>query len=307
MRIAITGGFGYIGSLLLARTAPDALGRITVIDNGSARLFRSTAASRVSVCHDDILTAPLDRLIERAQVVVHLAAMVGANAGEQDAARMTEINVAGTRRVAEACLRSGARLVFPSTTSVYGSRQAAVDEQCRPDEIRPQTAYAASKLRGERCIETLGLRGLRYTILRFGSAFGASINIGVHTAINRVCWQASAGQPLNIWRTALHQIRPYVHVDDAVGAIQFVIARQLFSNHVYNVVSANATMGDVVDAIAREVPTVDVRHVDSPLMNDLSYSVAADRLRTRGFTARGDLVHGIHDTISMFRRMQCAS
>jgi UDP-glucose 4-epimerase len=307
MRIAITGGLGYIGSRLLARTAPDALRSITVIDKRSADLLDPATANNVIFANNDILTSPLDRLINGADVVVHLAAIVGANASERDSALMNDINVAGTRRVAEACARCGARLIFPSTTSVYGSRRAVVDESCSGDDIRPQTLYATTKLKGEQFLETLVQRGLRYTILRFGSAFGASINIGTHTAINRLCMQAASAQPLLVWRTARHQRRPYVHVDDAVAAIQFVIARRLFDNSIYNVATANATMGDVVRAIAREIPAVDVRYVDSPLMNDLSYGVTGEKLRTHGFIARGDLTRGIHDTISMFRRVRSAA
>jgi UDP-glucose 4-epimerase len=307
MRIAITGGLGYIGSQLLARTPAHVRSRITVIDNRSAQLFWSAHVPQVDIVDADILSTRLDPLLASAQVVVHLAAIVGAAAGQHDSALMTAINVEGTRRVAEACWRTGSRLVFPSTTSVYGSRRAVVDEQCRGDEIDPQTPYAVTKLAGERCLEELGRRGLRYTILRFGSAFGASINIGVHTAINRMCWQASNGEPLRIWRTAGNQRRPYLHVDDAVAAIRFVIARRLFDNRVYNVVTANATLGDVVAAITHHVPTAEVRYVDSPLMNDLSYAVTTERLRQHGFTARGDLARGIHDTLTAFRRVRCAA
>lgn len=305
MRIAITGGLGYIGSLLLARTPAGLRRGVTVIDNAAADPVAGTVGSPLDLVNEDILTANLDRALAGADVVVHLAAIVGATAGQHDPALMNEINVNGTRRVAEACLRTGAPLVFPSTTSVYGSRRAVVDEQCTVAEIRPQTAYAWTKRRGELVLETLARRGLRYTILRCGSAFGPSITLGLHTAINRLCWQAAMGDPLLVWRTAQRQRRPYLHVEDAVGAIQFVLARRLFTNDVYHVVSANATMDEVLAVIGGGVPAVKVTYVDAPEMNDLSYAVSAERLRESGFAARGTLEQGVRDNIRAYRQ-RCA-
>ena len=305
MRLVITGGLGYIGSLLLARTSHSAINDVVVIDSASIPERRFPAT--VTLIQDDIRTANLDRLITSGDVVVHLAAIVGAAGSDQRADVIQAVNAGGTRRIAEACLRANARLLFISTTSVYSPREQLVDEQCDPADIRPQTPYASSKLEGERVVQALGQRGLRHAILRFGSAFGASINTRLHTAINWFCWQACSGGPLTIWRTARDQCRPYLHVDDAVRAIQFVLARDLFGNYLYNVVSANATMDQVVSAIRREVPALAVRYIESSLMNDLSYAVAAEQIRRQGFAPQGDLTSGIRDTIAALRRSRQAA
>lgn len=302
MRLIVTGGLGYIGSPLLA-SMPRSLSRdVLVIDSASAQECRSRPLpSAFNFIQDDIRTADLDRLISGADVVVHLAAIVGAAGSDKNPDLIHEVNADGTRRVAEACLRADARLLFISTTSVYASPKPLVDEHCDSADIRPQTPYAASKLQGERIVQALGQRGLRYAILRFGSAFGASVNMRLHTAINRFCWQACTGEPLTIWRTAHDQCRPYLHVDDAVHAIQFVVAHNLFGSHLYNVVSANATIGDILNAIRQDVPSLAVRYIESSLMNDLSYAVAAEQIRRQGFTPQGDLTRGIRDTIEALR------
>ena len=85
-------------------------------------------------------------------------------------------------------------------------------------------------------------------------------------------------------------------------AIQFVLRHDLFGSHLYNVVSANATMREVLHAIRRHVPSLTVRYIESSLMNDLSYAVGVERLRHQGFTPQGDLARGIRDTIEALRR-----
>ena len=63
--------------------------------------------------------------------------------------------------------------------------------------------------------------GLRFITCRFGTIFGTSIGMRFHTAVNKFCWQAVIGQPITVWRTALHQYRPYLDLKDAVKAIVY--------------------------------------------------------------------------------------
>src|ERR1700704_5984440 len=71
----------------------------------------------------------------------------------------------------------------------------------------------------------LSAQGLRCVIFRFGTIAGASIGMRFHTAVNKFAWQACLGIPITVWRTALHQKRPYLSLRDAVRALAFVLAR----------------------------------------------------------------------------------
>jgi nucleoside-diphosphate-sugar epimerase len=115
-------------------------------------------------------------------------------------------------------------LIFPSTTSVYGSQADEVDEDCLISDLKPQSPYAEVKLRAVRLLQNLGEeKGLSFVICRFGTIFGTSDGMRFHTAINKFCWQAVMGQPLTVWRTALHQHRPCLDLGDVVEAIKFII------------------------------------------------------------------------------------
>src|SRR6185295_5802301 len=180
-------------------------------------------------------------------------------------------NYHGLQRVADACLQNGVAILFPSTTSVYGSQALRVDETCQ--ELKPQSPYAKAKLNSEVYLRKLGEKGLKFIICRFGTIFGHSIGMRYDTAVNRFTWQAATGLPLTVWKTAWKQKRPYLSLHDCVAAINLLLAHKGFDGETYNVLTRNFTVEDVVSTIRAFVPDLVVNYVDSPIMNQLSYEV----------------------------------
>ena len=122
-----------------------------------------------------------------------------------------------------------------------------------------------------------------------------------HTAINKFCWQAVMGIPLTVWKTAYDQRRPYLDLGDAVRAIAFFLDGGRYDGRVYNVVTANATVREVVEKIRANVGKLDVQLVEERIMNQLSYDVRATRMEELGFVIAGDMALGIGDTIALLR------
>ena len=304
MRIVITGALGHIGSRLIHAIRPGEFEEVVLFDNLSTQrycsLFALPGGVRYRFVEGDVRTARWDDVLDAATIVVHLAAVTNSALTLDEEARMEAVNLEGAARVAAACAAAGCRLFLPSTTSVYGVKNGIVDEEGPVTDLQPQNPYAATKLRAERMLQELGVSsGLRYFIGRFGTIYDTSVGMRFHTAVNKFCWQASLGQPLSVWRTALDQSRPFLDLDDAVRAIGFVIGRDLFDNRIYNVVSQNATVRDIVSLIREFVPDVSVELVDSPIMNRLSYAVSTERIRGQGFEFRGDLRLGVERTLAL--------
>jgi len=304
MRVVITGALGHIGSRLIHGLPAGAFSEVVLLDNLSTQRYCSLFALPQGVpfrfVEGDVRTADLEAIIGSASVVVHLAAITNAALSEGDEDRMEAVNFEGTSRVARACATLQCRLFLPSTTSIYAVQDGTVDDDHPADALRPQSPYAASKLRAEQLLAELGAsHGLRYCVARFATVYDTSVGMRFHTAVNKFCWQASLRQPLSVWRTALDQLRPYLDLDDAVRAIAFVIAHDLFDKRAYNVVSQNATVRQVIDLIREEVPDVQVELVDAAAMNHLSYAVLMPRLNQEGFTCRGDLRSGIGRTLAL--------
>ena len=266
-------------------------------------LFNLPALGRYRFIEADVTKIDLLPVLRDADAVIHLAAITDA-AGSFDKAEQLEANnYQATVKVAEACLKTGARMIALSSTSVYGTQNEVVAEDCSADELKPQSPYAITKLKEEQLITQLSVnKGLKAISCRFGTIFGASPGMRFHTAVNRFCWQAAMGQPITVWSTAYDQKRPYLDLFDASRAIAFIIRKDLFDGRIYNVLTHNATVRQVVDTIREFVPDLNVTFVDSKIMNQLSYEVSRERFVSTGFEFAGDLRRGIGETINLLRQ-----
>jgi nucleoside-diphosphate-sugar epimerase len=248
----------------------------------------------------DILNYDLISAFRGANVVIHLAAITNATASFANPEQVEEVNFIGTERVAQVCLESGIPMIFPSTTSVYGTQATLVDEDCSEEELKPQSPYAESKLKAENLLNHLSrAAGLRHVICRFGTICGISPGMRFHTAVNKFCWQAVMRQPLTVWRTALYQKRPYLSLGDAIEALKFIIQKELYDNRVYNVVTENLTPADLIQMIQVYVEKPEIEYTDSQIMNLLSYEVSNRRFLEQGFRFSGSIKNDILETISL--------
>ncbi len=306
MKIAITGALGHIGSRLIRLLPAGMFDDVLLIDDLSTQRYVSLLGLPDGLpfrfVEADIRTADLRRLFAGFDVVIHLAAITDAEGSIGIADTVMAVNVDGTCRVAEACVAHDCRLVFVSTTSVYGVQAEVVDENCPEEALRPQSPYARSKLAAERQLRECEQRhGLRVVSCRFGTIFGVSPGMRFHTAVNRFVWQASVGRPLTVWSAAFDQQRPYLALTDAVETLLFIVRHDLFNRGLYNVVTTHATVGQIVRILTRFIPDLTIERVDSPIMNQLSYIVSSEKLRRAGFVFRGGLDAGIAETVALLR------
>ena len=308
MKVVVTGALGHIGSFII-RKIPDYFPQAEVImlDNMMTQRYPSLFNLPANACYRfieaDIRSIDLRPMFDRADAVIHLAAITDAASSFGRAAEVEANNLEATSRVAAACVDTDSRLIALSSTSVYGTQKSIVAEDCSVDDLKPQSPYAVSKLKEEELIRNLVKeRGLRAICCRFGTIFGISAGIRFHTAVNKFCWQAVMGQPLTVWQTAYDQKRPYLDIDDACRACVFIIENDLFDGKVYNFVTTNAAVREVVDTIKVHVPNLQIGFVANPIMNQMSFEVSRELIERCGFRFTGDLRRGIGETISILRQ-----
>jgi UDP-glucose 4-epimerase len=308
MKIVITGALGHIGARLIRKLPGTFRGaEIVMIDNMRTNrycsLFNLPEEGNYRFIEADILDIDLSEIFKEARAVVHLAALTDATSSFKNREEVEHVNYNGTVKVAEACMKVGCAMIHMSSTSVYGTQKDTVDEDCSGEDLKAQSPYAETKLKEEKYLQTQSSTGtLRFVILRNGTICGISPGMRFHTAVNKFCWQAVMGQPLTVWKTALHQKRPYLDLSDAVDAMAFIIKENNFDQRIYNVLSDNLTVQEIIGYIEHNISPLSINYVDSEIMNQLSYNVSNERFRKLGFEFRGSLQKSIGETIELLKK-----
>lgn len=206
MRILVTGAKGFIGSHLVPELVKGGHYVIeTDIEDGDLRLEH--VASEIIDYH-------------RPEIVIHLAAQVGRVFGEDDLDRTITTNALATSRVAQACKSFDARLVYCSTSEVYGDQG---DELCveGEDEALPHNMYGLSKRWGEEAARLYAPEGLQ--IVRLSMPYGPGLPAGRgRAALINFLWNAAHNKPLTVHRGGK---RSWCWIGDTVRGFRMVIER----------------------------------------------------------------------------------
>ncbi len=307
MKIIVTGATGHIGSFLIRDLGMKFKeSKIVMIDNMMTQrfssLFKLPKIGNYTFIEGDVKLMDLNSIFKDTDIVIHLAAITDAAGSFDKATEIEKNNYQSTLKVANACMETGTSLIALSSTSVYGTQNDVVDEDCSENELQPQSPYASTKLKEEKLITNLSKdKALKAIHCRFGTIYGVSPGMRFHTAVNKFCWQASMGQPITVWNTAYDQKRPYLDLLDASRAIIHIIENNIFDGRIYNVLTQNHTVRHVIDIIREFVPSLEVQFVDTKIMNQLSYNVLCDRFKSKGFIFSGDLKRGIKETILLLK------
>src|SRR3990167_8843759 len=302
MNIVVTGALGHIGSCLI-RTLPDVFPHpnLVLVDSLSTQRFCSyfnlPKAASYRLIEQSIQTCNFDALLPNTDVLIHLAATTDAAGSAEKPDLVFENNLTATQIIAQACLRHNVPVIFPSSTSVYGSQSHLVDENCT--ELKPQSPYAECKIKEEQLLQTYAQKGLCVAICRFGTIYGMSPGMRFHTAVKKFCWQAAMGQELTVWETAMDQKRPYLCLRDAVRMICWIADKKLYGNGIYNVVSGNHTVKEIINIIKQKIPDLKIALVEHRIMNQLSYEVSNQKTLNTEFTYDGNIMREIDDTLKI--------
>jgi UDP-glucose 4-epimerase len=160
LKIIVTGATGHIGSYLIRDLGLQFKeSEIVMIDNMMtqrfASLFNLPKTGNYSFIEGDVRLMDLNSLFKGADIVIHLAAITDAAGSFDKATEVEENNYQSTLKVANACLEAGSSLIALSSTSVYGTQNDVVDEDCSENELQPQSPYASTKLKEEELISNL--------------------------------------------------------------------------------------------------------------------------------------------------------
>ena len=217
MKYVVTGGAGFIGSHLTERLVKQG-DVVTVIDNQNTGKIENlkSVSKKINFVQNDIRDFEVLRsLMENVDGVFHQAAM----ASVQDSFRIPEkfhdVNVNGTENIFKIAKEFGIKVVYASSSSVYGD--TSILPITESDEKRPINPYAKTKLEKDKLAEQYAKNGLKVIGLRYFNVFGPRQSKEYAGVIKLFLDRIQQGLPPLVNGDGL-QIRDFVYVDDAVNA-----------------------------------------------------------------------------------------
>ncbi len=298
--VLVTGGAGYLGSVLCEHLL-DRGYDVTVIDNlmyGQYSLFHICANPAFELLFGDVRDEDLmGRLVKKADVIIPLAAIVGAPACDRDPWLASSVNLEAIKMLNR--LRSPQQLmIFPTTNSGYGTK--ASNLYCTEDTpLNPISLYGKTKVGAEREL----LDSPNVISLRLATVFGISPRMRLDLLVNHFVYNAVTDGYIVIFEKDFK--RNFIHIRDVADCfIHCIESSNQMAGMPYNVGldSANLSKEELALKIKEYVPDFYIHFSEVGSDPDRrNYIVSNQRLRESGFEAHRSIDEGIEKLIKGYR------
>jgi nucleoside-diphosphate-sugar epimerase len=306
MRVLITGGAGYIGSVLTPHLLQEGY-QVTVLDNFMFRqssLADCCAYESFEVVRGDCRDEPLVRkLITTADVIIPLAALVGAPMCERDVVGAETTNLAAVKMLCRIASKDQ-WILFPTTNSGYGIGEK--DKFCTEETpLRPISLYGRTKVEAEQEV----LQRENSVSFRLATVFGMSPRMRLDLLVNDFVYRAVQDRAVVVFEG--HYRRNFVHVRDVARVFAFGLKRfAAMKGRPYNVGldDANLTKLELCAAIKKIIPGF--VYVEAPVGEDpdkRDYVVSSARLASAGFTMEWSLERGIRELVKGYTMLRATA
>jgi nucleoside-diphosphate-sugar epimerase len=299
-RILITGGAGYIGSVLTTFLLNKKY-KVTVIDNLTYKNFPLShllANKNFKFINEDVrIKKKLKKILKDFDIIIPLAALVGAPLCEKKKKLATEINLNVIKFIVKN-LSFKQQIIFPTTNSGYGIGE--ISKYCTENSIlRPVSHYGKTKMLAEKIV----MQHKNFISFRLATVFGCSYRMRTDLLVNNFVYTALKKKTINLFEASFR--RNFIHVHDVCRAFYFAILNfRRMKNQVYNLglSSANINKKDLALKIKKQVKKLKLNFLKNRKDPDKrDYYVSNKKIEKLGFKAVYNLDDGIKELIQYFR------
>lgn len=299
-KILITGGAGYLGSIL-TETLLKEEHQIAVFDNlkyNQLSLSGFCANKNFKFLFGDVRDSKkLEELVNENEVIIPLAAIVGMSACKSKPQSAIDINLNQIKNIIKFSKNdSHKKIIIPNTNSQYGSSTEIITEE---SPFKPLSLYAETKCDAEKALLDSG-NGIA---LRLATVFGMSYRMRMDLLVNDLTYKSLTDGYLILFES--HFIRNYIHVRDVAKTFSFMIRRYIeCNNSAYNVglTSANCNKLELSEIIKKYIPElVIVKNEFKKDLDQRNYRVSNEKLESLGWNADYSLDDGIRELITGYK------
>ena len=308
MKVLVTGGAGYIGSVLVRQLLCKGY-EVRAFDSlkfGGDALYDVMLHKNFEFMLGDIRNGEeVTRALEGIDAIAHLAAIVGDPACKKYSDEAKDTNWAGSVALFDAAEKAGIkRFVFASTCSNYGKMPDPESFVTETSELNPVSLYAELKVKFEKyLLEERKDSNICSTALRFSTVYGFSPRIRFDLTVNEFTRNAAINGEQEIWGAQFW--RPYCHVDDLARSVILVLEspEEKVRANVFNVGSTeeNYNKGMIIEEVCKVVPNVKVHYVESS-EDPRDYRVNFDKIKNElGYTITKKVPQGVKEIYTLLK------
>ena len=298
MKILITGGAGYLGSVFTRNLLKNH--EVIVYDNlmyNQTSLVDLSNNSNFTFHYGDVREwSKLKYLVEQVDVVIPLAALVGFPLCEKDKDLATSINTTQIQNIVDV-LSDDQMILYPNTNSGYGTRgKGMVDET---NELTPISHYGKTKCEAEDYIinESNGIS------FRLATVFGVSSRMRTDLLVNDFVYKLLTDRYITLFEHKF--VRNFIHIQDVSRAFEYMIDNYYtFNNEIFNLglSDENITKKQLVEKIQSHIPNTSVNYSDYYVDPDKrDYIVSNEKIEEAGWKPIFTLDDGIKELIQSYK------
>ncbi len=291
MRILVTGGCGFTGSVLTSELLSEGH-EVTVVDTQWFGNYLGDHSNLQIIEADVRNTAGLP--VDGIQAIVHLANIANDPGVELNPTLSWEVNVLATQQLADRAVRAGVgHFVYASSGSVYGVKdEPRVTEDL---ELVPISAYNKTKMVAERVLLSYA-DAMQVHCVRPATVCGVSPRMRFDVSVNLLTLQALRDGNMTVFGG--DQVRPNIHIDDIVAVYSHFLDHPELPSGAYNAGFENISIASLAEMVAAETgASIEVSESNDPR----SYRQDSSRLLDTGFTPKRDVHGAIVDIMSAYR------
>lgn len=291
MEIFLTGGCGYIGTVLTESLLSHGHS-VTVVDT---QWFGNHLKDhpRLKVIKDDVRNVEHFELTGT-DAILHLANIANDPAVDLNPTLSWEVNVLAAQQLADRAVRSGVRhFIYASSGSVYGVKEEAdVTEDL---SLVPISVYNKTKMVAERVLLSYQDQ-MQVHCLRPATVCGISPRMRLDVAVNMLTFQALKNKKITVFGGA--QTRPNIHIRDMVGVYEHFLSHRDLPSGCYNAGFENISILDIAERVKQKLPC---EIVVSPSDDPRSYRQNSDKLLKTGFVRKYGVASAIDEIIAEYQ------
>ena len=298
MKILITGGAGYLGSVLTRNLLKKH--EVIVYDN---LMYNQT--SLVDLCNHKNFTfhygdvrhwENLKPLVEESDVIIPLAALVGFPSCEKDKKLATSINTTQVKNIVD-ILTPNQRILYPNTNSGYGSRtDGMVDET---NSLTPISHYGVTKCESEDYV----LQNSNGIIFRLATVFGTSSRMRLDLLVNEFVYKLLTDKYITLFEHEF--VRNFIHIQDVSSVFEFMIENyDKHQGEIFNVglSDTNINKKELVERIQKQISNTSITYSDYFEDPDKrNYIVSNEKIEATGWKPQYSIDDGIKELIQAYK------